>query len=156
MSKTPEQYRRAELAKIHLAKKALGLDDDAYRDVLKNVCSVDSSATLDSKGRFKLLKHFESLGWTNTRPKYGNKPNAGKGKEALMSKVEALLADSRLPWSYADAMAKRMFKVEKVAWLDAVQLRKLVAALQISANRKGTPNPSSPNASIGDPSATKP
>jgi len=136
MRKTPEQYRKAELAKIHIAKKALGLDDDSYRDVLRNVCKVDSSAKLDSQGRFKLLKHFERLGWKNTRPKYGNKPNAGKGKEALMGKVEALLADSRLPWTYADGMAKRMFKLDKVVWLNAVQLRKLVAALQIAANRQ--------------------
>jgi phage gp16-like protein len=41
-----------------------------------------------------------------------------------------------LPWDYADGMSKRMFKTDKVAWLTPHQLHKLVAALQISVNRK--------------------
>jgi len=133
--KTPVEYRKSELAKIHIAKKALALDDDTYRDILKHVCKVDSASKLDSQGRFKLLKHFESLGWKKTRPKYGRKPRVNGDKTALMGKLEALLADGRLPWSYADSMAKRMFKVDQVAWLDALKLHKLVAALQIQANR---------------------
>lgn len=137
--KTPEQYRKAELAKIHIAKKALALDDDTYRDILQNVCKATSSKDLDSQARFKLLKHFESLGWASTSSaakKYGRKPRVNGDKTALMGKLEALLADSRLPWSYANSMAKRMFKVDQVAWLDAVKLHKLVAALQINANRQ--------------------
>lgn len=135
-SKTPEQYRRAELGKIHIAKKALGLDDDTYRDVLWAVCRVRSAADLDSTGRFKLIKHFESLGWKNTRRNYGRKPGVTADKTPLMNKLEALLADNKLPWGYADGMAKRMFKVDKVGWLKPDQLHKLVAALQISINRK--------------------
>jgi len=68
-SKTPEDYRRAELGKIHMAKKALGLDDDTYRDVLWAVCRVRSSADLDSQGRFKLIAHFKHLGWKSSRGK---------------------------------------------------------------------------------------
>lgn len=69
MAKTPEQYRRSELAKIHLAKKDLCLDDDTYRDVLWTVCRVKSAADLDSQGRFKLIAHFKSLGWQSSRGK---------------------------------------------------------------------------------------
>jgi phage gp16-like protein len=137
-NKTPEQYRRAELGKIHIAKKALGLDDDCYRDVLWTVCRVRSAADLDSTGRFKLIKHFESLGWkqTGNRRRWGNKPAVTADKTALMGKLEALLADNKLPWAYADGMSKRMFKVDKVAWIKPDQLRRLVSALQISVNRK--------------------
>jgi len=70
-SKTPSDYRRAELGKIHIAAKALGLDRDTYEDVLWTVCRVRSSADLDSQGRFQLLAHFESLGWAPTRKKRG-------------------------------------------------------------------------------------
>ncbi|MDQ7002627.1 MAG: regulatory protein GemA [Ghiorsea sp.] len=135
MTKTPAEYRRSELAKIHIAKKDLALDDDTYRDILQRVCKVESASKLDSQGRFKLLQHFESLGWKKTRPKYGRKPRVNGDKTALMGKLEALLADGRMPWAYADSMAKRMFKVDKVGWLDAPKLHKLVAALQIQANR---------------------
>ncbi|MDX8389171.1 MAG: regulatory protein GemA [Mariprofundaceae bacterium] len=139
-NKSPADYKRAELAKIHIAAKALGLDRDTYEDILYAVCKVRSSAKLDSTGRFKLLKHFESIGW-KSKPvrKYGRKPSVTADKTALNNKLEALLADNKLPWSYADAMAKRMFKVDKIIWLSATQLHKLVAALQISANRKKKP-----------------
>ncbi|EAU53549.1 gp16 family protein [Mariprofundus ferrooxydans] len=136
-AKTPAEYRRSELAKIHLAKKDLGLDDDTYRDVLWTICRVRSAADLDSTARFKLIKHFESLGWKQKGNRnWGRKPAVTADKTQLLSKLEALLADNRLAWSYADGMAQRMFKVDKVAWLNPEQLRKLVAALQISVNRK--------------------
>ena len=54
----------------------------------------------------------------------------------MMDKVEALLADGGYHWNYAHAMAWRMFGREKVEYLDNDQLHKLVAALQIAANRK--------------------
>jgi len=124
-----------------MAKKALGLDDDTYRDVLWAVCRVRSAADLDSQGRFKLIKHFKALGWkqADNRRRWGNKPSVTEPKAPLMGKLEALLADNRLPWAYADGMSRRMFRVDKVAWLEAVQLRKLVAALQISVSRKKKP-----------------
>jgi len=68
-SKTPDDYRRAELGKIHIAKKDLGLDDDTYQDVLWTICRVRSAADLDSQGRFKLIAHFKHLGWKPARAK---------------------------------------------------------------------------------------
>lgn len=67
--RTADDYRRSELAKIHIAKKDLGLDRDTYEDILWTICRVKSSANLDSQGRFKLLKHFRSLGWKSSRKK---------------------------------------------------------------------------------------
>ncbi len=136
-NRTPADYRRAELAKIHMAAKELGLDRDTYEDVLWTVARVRSAADLDSTGRFKVIAHFKALGWKpKGGRKWGRKPNVTGDKTALMGKLEALLADNKLPWSYADGMSKRMFKVDKVAWVSQPQLRKLVAALQISVNRK--------------------
>ena len=133
--RTAADFRRAELARIHLAKKDLCLDDDTYRDILWTICRVRSAADLDSTGRFKVINHFKSLGWRPTR-KSRRKPRVTGDKTALMNKLEALLADNKLPWAYADGMARRMFRSDRVAWLNADQLHKLVAALQISANRK--------------------
>jgi len=119
-----------------MAKKELGLDRDTYEDVLWTVARVRSAADLDSQGRFKVIAHFKALGW---KPKggrrWGRKPAVTGNKTAIMGKLEALLADNRLPWKYADSMALRMFKVDRVAWLNPAQLHKLVAALQISVNR---------------------
>lgn len=75
-SNNSDQLRRSELAKIHIAKNDLGLDEDSYRDILWTICRVKSSADLDSKGRFKLLHHFKHLGW---KPKKGKASADRKG-----------------------------------------------------------------------------
>lgn len=53
--------RRGDLAAIHVAKKALGWDDDLYRDVMATVCNgVRSSGELDHTGRKRLLAHLQA------------------------------------------------------------------------------------------------
>ena len=54
-----------------------------------------------------------------------------------MKKVEALLAEANRAWAYADGMAKHMFKVDRVDFLDDSQLHKLLQALIIDAKRQG-------------------
>lgn len=76
--------RNSELAKIHIAKKDLHLDRDTYEDILWAVCRAKSSADLDSKGRFKLIKHFEALGW---KPK---RKSRAKNNDPKTSKVWSL------------------------------------------------------------------
>ena len=53
-----------------------------------------------------------------------------------LRKVRALLADAKRPWSYAHGLAKRMYDVARVEWLDHDKLHRLVAALQVDANRR--------------------
>jgi len=56
---------KADLAKIHIAKKALGLSDELYRDILRARFgkSKDSAAKLTPGQAFALLNHFQKLGW---------------------------------------------------------------------------------------------
>ena len=56
--------------------------------------------------------------------------------EAMCRKINALLLDSGRTWDYAHAMAKHMFDRERVQWLEPRQIHKLVAALQVDANRR--------------------
>lgn len=126
----------ATLAKIHIAKKQLGLDDETYRAMLLQHGGVNSSKDLTAEGAARVLAHLERSGFKPAPGKHGKRPKSKPGCSALMDKVEALLADAKRPWAYANGMAKRMFRVDQVGWLDAVQLGKLVAALQIDADRR--------------------
>lgn len=54
-----------------------------------------------------------------------------------MRKIEALLADARRPWAYADAIALHSFGVERVAFCSDEQLRKIVAMLSYDQRRRG-------------------
>ncbi|HNX76074.1 MAG TPA: regulatory protein GemA [Candidatus Rifleibacterium sp.] len=134
---SPEQ-RRKDLAMIHLAKKDLGLDDDMYRDILKQCCGVESSADLDQPNRRKLLAFFRGRGWGRKdyrqgRPKNMNVPDRSR----MLRKIEALLADAKRPWGYADALAKRICKVDSLTFCEPAQLGKVISALMYDAKRNG-------------------
>jgi phage gp16-like protein len=134
MSKVVDM-RRVELAKIHIAKQQLGLDDEVYKQMLWTVARVESSADLDTHGRRKVIEHLKSRGFIdNKKRKYLGRPH-NTDTNAQIQKIEAMLADGKLPWSYADSMAKHMFKVDRVTFCNAEQLQKLIAALIYQRNR---------------------
>jgi phage gp16-like protein len=127
--------RKSLMARIHIAKKELALDDDTYREMLKAATNKTSCKDMHISDLFKVVEHLKQRGYTSKKSGFGKRPNPAKGNKALMGKVEALLADNKLHWNYAHAMAKRMFGVEKADWLEADQLWRLVAALQKQANK---------------------
>ncbi|WPP47116.1 regulatory protein GemA [Pseudomonas sp. AN-1] len=133
--------RQANLAKIHIAKKALGMDDDIYRALLARVAGVTSAKDLGPRQVSAVLAEFQRLGWQPTsNPRAGRaRPKLARSRQAVMSKVEALLAEAGRPWSYADSMAERMFRIARVEWLDDNQLTRLMQALIIDAGRHGRP-----------------
>jgi hypothetical protein len=60
------QNQKSRLAIIHLAKKQLGLDDDAYRAILSGA-GVASSKDIKSEGQFNLIMAaFTNLGFVST------------------------------------------------------------------------------------------
>lgn len=123
---TQDTLRRSQLAQIHIARKDLGLDEDTYRAMLMDVAGVDSAADLTAKGRRDVLARFESKGWKNKKHRA---PEVTAEKAPYIRKIGALLADMKLPWSYANGVAKQMFKKQRVQWCDTKQLHAVVVAL---------------------------
>lgn len=116
--------RNSELAKIHIAKKQLGLDDETYRNMLWTVARVKSSADLDDAGRKQVLEHMKARGF-----KAPTKPDVTSIKRPLIGKIGALLADMKLSWAYAEGIAKQMHGRDKLEWCTAQELRGIVTAL---------------------------
>ena len=56
--------RRNDLAKIHIAKKTLGLSEGDYRTLLGRTAGVGSAADLDADGRRRVLQQLRRLGFT--------------------------------------------------------------------------------------------
>jgi hypothetical protein len=54
---------RDQLALVHVAKRSLGLTDEAYRDILHVETGVESSKDLDRKGLDRLLSRFADMGF---------------------------------------------------------------------------------------------
>jgi len=54
---------RADLAKIHIAKQELGIDDAAYRALLREHFGMNSSAGLNDSQAASLIELFRKKGW---------------------------------------------------------------------------------------------
>jgi phage gp16-like protein len=136
--------KRAMLAKIHIARKDLALDEDSYRDLLERMTGKRSAANLRQAQLHDLLDEFKRLGW---KAKKGQPKRAGKRKLAeggQAAKIRALwmnlwhLAEIRDPSEDAlAAFVKRTTGVEALQWIDAGQADKAIKALRGWLERKG-------------------
>lgn len=142
-----ESARKADLARIHIAKKALNLNDDEYRDVMFAVARVRSSADLDFTGRKRLIEHFIKCGWSGSKSKPAGlagaskrprRPTPSEAVAPMCRKVRAqLISLGRKPDTYADGIAKQMFNVQFYEWCTPEQLHAIVAALAAEQRRLG-------------------
>lgn len=66
---TVQPDRRARLAKVHIAKKQLALEDDSYRALLHRVTGQESSANCTDAQLDALLGEFKRLGFAGEKPK---------------------------------------------------------------------------------------
>lgn len=132
--------RSTALKAVHASKRQLGLDDDTYRDLLARVTTKRSASELDAVQLRKVLTEMRRLGAAQpTQPREGGRakpahypgtPHNIDTLPAQIEVVEALLTEMRLSWGYADAIARRMFRVDKVAWLkDSRQVVAILSAL---------------------------
>lgn len=133
--------RRAELARIHMLAKELGMDREQYEAVLWTVARVDSAAALDADGRRRVLDHLAGR-QRGAKPRYPGAPH-NLAEDEQLQKIEALLAEMKLPWRYADSIAQRMWGIERVAWVrDPKRKAGIITALIRRRNRlKGGAEP---------------
>jgi phage gp16-like protein len=129
--------RVRELGRIHILKKELALDDESYRNVLWTVCRVDSSKDLDAHGRLQLIRHLQSHA-KKTKNFKARPHNAGARDRKELTKIEALLADARMPWSYAEAIMQRQTRGSKqrLEFCSPGELAGIIAALERAALKR--------------------
>jgi len=143
-ARTPvDPARRALLAKVHIARKELGLDEEAYRGLLEAAGGRRSAAELDNAQLAAVLDTFRAKGWSGERraaPRPG--PRARDEAEAHRRKVRALWwclwhlgCLSEGSEKALDAFVKRQTGVEKLAWLPADRAAPVIDALKDWAAR---------------------
>ncbi|MDC8012267.1 regulatory protein GemA [Tahibacter soli] len=139
-SRTHEQRRR-EIAAIHAGRRQLGMDDTTYRAMLARVSAehgpaLRSSGEMNARQRRAVLDELRRLG---AGRKHAGKPHNFDVPQMPdgIAKVEALLADMKLSWAYADAIALRMHGIAKLAWVrDEMQLAAIIAALHAEKEKR--------------------
>lgn len=134
--------RRADLAAIHMAKKALAWDDDTYRDIMFTVCRVRSAGEMDFTARKRFLEHLrkcqQQLG---IKPRGDFKPTPWSPPlRALWSRWQQL-ADAKLVHERSrdalQAWVKRQTGVDRLEWLTTQQLDAVLASARLWLKRGG-------------------
>lgn len=137
---------------VHAACRQLAMDEDTRRGMLATVTGQRSTKDLDLAQCEAVLEHLRKLGAKRPakaraaapvghHPGYPQRVRPETGD--MISKIEAQLADMRLPWAYLtgatpgrDCMLKRLAGVDDIRWAKADGLRAVIAALHTEQGKR--------------------
>ena len=136
MSGNTNPARRAMIAKIKIAQKELGMDDDTYRAVLMRAAGKNSCTQMGDGQLEAVLREMQRLGFVPRQSAYVRPPLHLADHGGLIRKIGALLAQAGKTWAYADGIARQMFGAASVQVCDAEQIRKVLAALNVHIRRE--------------------
>lgn len=152
----------AKLAKIHIAKKELGLSEESYRDILHLHFQVESAAKLTDRQATVLLNQFKDKGWQSKQPTAGQdsacprqtkrpshpSTNSGRSSRYIEIKPGPAAAQQRKVLALWNALGyamdklhtrvKTQFGVDRFEWLeDGHALHVLITDLQHRLGKSG-------------------
>lgn len=109
--------RQANLAKIHIGAKALGMDEDAYRAFLKRLTGKDSAAVMDPREHIQVIKAMQGLGF---------QPMATKNEsESLRRMIKKLFHQVSRANNEVLALRRRLFKFNHITDLEQLSVKEL-------------------------------
>ena len=133
---TPADRRTQDYKTIHGLARLLGLNDEAYRDMLNDRYHVRSSKELNPQQRFQLIKElrvqvhgnvqkFNELG----KRKFKASPKQLRAIEAMWAQVSrASTAQDRS--KALNAFCKRLTGVEVITWICKDDAKIIIKAIQ--------------------------
>lgn len=139
VKKQSDSYRRSMIAKIHVAKKQLGMVDDDYRQLLFNSTGKVSSAKCSDAELNQIIKALENKGFkalSSKGSKAADHPSAKKAR-ALWISLHHLGAVRNSSERALESFAREQLQVARLQWADQSQSYKLIEALKAMANREG-------------------
>jgi phage gp16-like protein len=144
-----DPFRRSLYGKIEIAKKAFGLDDETYRDILEARYGKRSRTGLRNAQLVDLVEHFKTLGFKPLRKapaRAGGRPMADGDTQrkirALWISLYHLGAVSDPSERALGAFCRRVTGgrqggIDALQWLDAGGALKVIEALKAMAERAG-------------------
>jgi phage gp16-like protein len=137
--KTPDERRRSELAKIHMASEALGIKGDEYRAFLKRITGQESSAGLDTNQRGAVLDELRGLGFRSPRT-IENEGRPGEPQERLAIAIWRELGDLGVLHDPSDTglrkFAATLTGLDRMEWANARAMNKVIEALKAWKRRE--------------------
>lgn len=135
--------RRRLLAKVHVAKKQLALDDDTYRDVLERVTGQRSAGELDVGQLIAVLEAFRARGWeSRSRSTPSSKPHVRKMWALWGDLAREKIVTAKDTRAALRAYVLRLTGVSDPEWLSPDQASTVIESLKqwrrrVDARRKG-------------------
>lgn len=130
----------AMLAKVHIARKALGMLEDDYRALLERLTGNRSAKDCTDRQLATLLAEFERMGWRTSggkaRRAVGGSQIARKALAMWISLYQLGAVDDGSDMAL-EAFGRRQLRVDRLAWADERQGYKLIEALKAMADRHG-------------------
>ena len=126
--------RKSLIAKIHIAKKELGLDDETYRDVIKQATDgkKNSSSKCTDKQLTKVIELFKAKGWKtkqNTEFRTSNSISI-KLIYVLWEKLFIAGAIKTKDKASLDKFVNKYTNISSVQWLDSKDASKIIEILK--------------------------
>lgn len=136
------QTRKQMIQKIHIGKVELKMDRECYTRFLLETVDKHSCSVMSDSELMQVLQAMKAKGFKVKSKQHGRRPSVGNADENAMrkrylDKIEAFLAEGKKPWSYAHAICKRSFGIDRLQWCTEDQLRKIVQMFAVMAKRHG-------------------
>lgn len=129
--------RRILLAKVHIAKSELGLDDDLYHLILEEEFGAGSSADLTVRELEQLVARFENRGW---QPRPSNRAGQTQA-DALRRKAAQVMAEAGIGGRRERALVRKVCQVADLRFCrDPRRLKRLLAALGKITSQERSPS----------------
>ncbi|NWG02325.1 MAG: DUF1018 domain-containing protein [Syntrophaceae bacterium] len=140
---------RKKKALVHIAKEDLHLDEESYRQILKGVAGVDSSAELNREGFEKVMKRFQEMGFKGLLPfSYHAVPkgrlipsDSPQGMEAITPSQQDFMAYllEKLKWNEGQIQAFCQRIIKKPEAMTKRDGQKIIIGLMAILRKKAIP-----------------
>jgi phage gp16-like protein len=129
------EHRRAEIAKIKIAQKQMGFDDELYRSILERLTGKRSAADLDARERGAVIQEFRRMGFRDAPSKRAGRARLADSPQSKLIRALwlELLDLGALRDSSERALSlfsERTCAIRELGWLDQAHAAKVIGALQ--------------------------
>jgi hypothetical protein len=141
-----------KLALLHVARKQLGLDDDAWRGLLAAAAGVRSSRDLDADGFEAVMLRLEAAGFRSAskrRPLPARRGMASPREVQMIRALWGLYTDDAGDDRSLGKWLHGRFGVSDVRFVDAALARKAIGGLRAMLAKKRPPAPPRASAPAG-------
>lgn len=127
----PKALTKPRLALLRVAKKALALEEEPYREILERFGGSPSARDLDERGFDAVMDRFHALGFVSTARKRSYGKRAGMATPDQVDLVRALWSEvGGGDEAHLNAWLTKVHKVSALRFATAAKVGQIIAALK--------------------------